>query len=152
MKRDEQSWRPERRKGGAAGKFLRLGHSKQLDPPPSEGARKGIPLHLSGWGGVGTPGLSHCQNPRQRNLFVSVWWAWASYLLPPGRNKGQKAITAWAVAGHTSPVPPPPPAHWLWVSPRHCWSLTLLQHWGAVRHSFDFEGWTELPSSGSWVA
>lgn len=107
MKRDEQSWRPERRKGGAAGKFLRLGHSKQLDPPPSEGARKGIPLHLSGWGGVGTPGLSHCQNPRQRNLFVSVWWAWASYLLPPGRNKGQKAITAWAVAGHTSPVVPP---------------------------------------------
>lgn len=53
----------------------RLGHRKQLDPTPREGARKGIPLHLSGWGGAGTPGLSHCQNPQQRNLFVFVWWA-----------------------------------------------------------------------------
>lgn len=43
MKRDEKSWRPERRKGGAAGKFLRLGHRKQLDPPPSEGLGRVYP-------------------------------------------------------------------------------------------------------------
>lgn len=30
---------------------------------------------FSGWGMVGTPGLSHCQNPQPRSLFVFVCWA-----------------------------------------------------------------------------
>lgn len=47
---------------------------------------------------------------------------------------------------------PVPPVHWPRGSPRHCWSQTLPQHWGAGQHSSDSEGWTELPSAGSWVA
>lgn len=41
------------------------------------GLRGGVGLRgrFSGWGRVGMPGLSHCQNPQQRSLFVFVWWA-----------------------------------------------------------------------------
>lgn len=40
---------------------------------PWDKRRMGLHGCFSGWGRVGLPGLSHCQNPQRRNLFVFVW-------------------------------------------------------------------------------
>lgn len=96
---------PERRKGGAAGKFLRLGHRKQLDPPPSEGLGRVYPcISQAGAGWEYQASVTVRTHGRGTFSFPFGGLGLRIFFFLE-EMRGRRQLLAWAVAGHTSPVP-----------------------------------------------